>query len=130
MRTNKVVLVIDDIDSVLQFIRVALADQAVDLVTAVDGASGLELAKQLVPDLVLLDLALPEIDGWEVLTELRTDPETRDVPVVIVTAHGESGAAARARELGANGFLSKPFRPAELRRIVDANLRGPLSQAG
>jgi CheY-like chemotaxis protein len=130
MRTNKVVLVIDDVDSVLQFIRVALAGRSVDIVTAIDGASGLELAKELVPDVVLLDLALPELNGWEVLEGLRSDPATARVPVVIVTAHGESGAAARARDLGANGFLSKPFRPTELRRLVDRHLTAALPEAG
>lgn len=127
---NKVVLVIDDVDSVLQFIRVALAGRPVDIVTAVDGASGLELARKLVPDMVLLDLALPELNGWEVLEGLRSDPATARVPVVIVTAHGESGAAARARDLGANAFLSKPFRPTELRRLVDKHLADAFPEAG
>ena len=122
MAKNKVVLVIDDVNSVLQLIRGSLIDHPVDVVTALDGGSGLALAQEIKPDLILLDLALPVMDGWEVLDVLRSDPSTADLPIVIVTAHGDSNTAARAREVGADGFISKPFRPAELRRIIDTHL--------
>ena len=125
MAKNKVVLVIDDVNSVLQLIRGSLIDQPVDVVTALDGGSGLALAQEIKPDLILLDLALPVMDGWEVLDVLRSDPSTADLPIVIVTAHGDSNTAARAREVGADGFISKPFRPAELRRIIEAHLGEP-----
>lgn len=122
MAKNKVVLVIDDVKSVLQLIRGSLVDHPVDVFTAIDGASGLALAREMTPDLVLLDLALPVMDGWEVLEALRANPATAKVPVVIVTAHGDSNTAARARDAGADGFISKPFRPAELRRVIDGYL--------
>jgi len=125
MAKNKVVLVIDDVNSVLQLIRGSLIDHPVDVVTALDGGSGLALAQEIKPDLILLDLALPVMDGWEVLDVLRSDPSTADLPIVIVTAHGDSNTAARAREVGADGFISKPFRPAELRRIIDTHLGEP-----
>ena len=130
MSENKSVLVIDDVESLLHLIRGALTGYSVDLITAVDGGSGLELARQLMPDLVLLDLALPVMNGWDVLEHLKSDPDTTDVPVVIVTAHGDSASAAKARDLGAVGFLSKPFRPAELRRAIDRHLDGPALRAG
>jgi len=130
MVKNKVVLVIDDVKSVLQLIRAALIDHPVDVLTAIDGGSGLALAQELAPDLVLLDLALPVMDGWEILAALRADPATQHVPVVIVTAHGDSDTAARARDLGANGFISKPFRPAELRRVIEGYLDPPAAAAG
>jgi CheY-like chemotaxis protein len=130
MVKNKVVLVIDDVKSVLQLIRAALIDHPVDVLTAIDGGSGLALALELTPDLVLLDLALPVMDGWEILAALRADPATQHVPVVIVTAHGDSDTAARARDLGANGFISKPFRPAELRRVIEGYLDPPAAAAG
>jgi len=129
MRKNKVVLVIDDVKSVLQLIRGALIDHPVDVLTAVDGGSGLALAQEVTPDLVLLDLALPVMDGWDILAALRADPATEHVPVVIVTAHGDSTTASRARELGADGFISKPFRPAELRRTIEGYLEDPAAQA-
>ncbi|MGI9648018.1 MAG: response regulator [Acidimicrobiia bacterium] len=122
MAQNKVVLVIDDVQSVLQLIRGSLIDQPVDVVTSIDGGSGLALAQEIKPDLILLDLALPVMDGWEVLDTLRADPATASLPIVIVTAHGDSDTAARAREAGADGFISKPFRPAELRRTIDEHL--------
>ena len=129
MGMNKVVLVIDDVRSVLQLIRAALIDHPVDVLSAIDGGSGLALAQELRPDLVLLDLALPVMDGWEILAALRADPATQQVPVVIVTAHGDSDTAARARELGADGFISKPFRPAELRRVIEGYLDPPAAAA-
>jgi two-component system chemotaxis response regulator CheY len=67
----------------------------------------------------LLDLALPILDGWEVLRLVRKDPEIAATPIVVVTAHGDSETAARAKARGADGFLSKPFQPAQLRKIVD-----------
>jgi two-component system cell cycle response regulator len=127
---NKVVLVIDDVKSVLQLIRGVLMGRPIDVLTAGDGASGLAIAREVVPDLVLLDLALPVMDGWEILAALRANPNTAHVPVVIVTAHGDSNTAARARELGASGFISKPFRPSELRRTIDSYLAGPAAAAG
>ena len=130
MSERMTVLVIDDVESLLHFIRGALTGYSVDLITAVDGASGLHLARQLLPDLVLLDLALPVMSGWDVLEQLRNDERTAEMPVVIVTAHGDGAAAAQAREMGAVGFLSKPFRPTELRRIVDRYLVDPTAHAG
>lgn len=127
MTANKVVLVIDDVQSVLQFIRGALIGYSVDIVTALDGESGLELARELVPDLVLLDLALPGLTGWEVMEALSADDDTSHVPIVIVTAHGESGAASRARDMGAKGFIAKPFRPSELRRVIAEHVGEPVS---
>ena len=129
MRNNKVVLVIDDVKSVLQLIRAALIDHPVDVLTAADGGSGLALAQELTPDLILLDLALPVMDGWDILAALRSDPATSSVPVVIVTAHGDSDTASRAREAGADGFISKPFRPTELRRIIEGYLDTPTAAA-
>lgn len=125
MAKNKTVLVIDDVKTVLQLIRISLIDHPVDVLTAIDGASGLELAREMNPDLVLLDLALPVMDGWEILEALRAEASTADIPVVIVTAHGDSDTAARARDAGTAGFISKPFRPAELRRVINAQLGEP-----
>ena len=120
--TNSLILIIEDVPTVIRVIRAALKDRPLDLVAVADGRSGLEQAKALDPGLILLDLALPIMDGWEVLRRLREDPGTASIPVVIVTAHGDSETVARAREEGANGFISKPFQPAQLRRAVDEYL--------
>ena len=115
---NSVLLVIEDVASVTQFIRAALAAEPVHIVTATDGRQGQQLVSELLPDLVLLDLALPEVEGFEILDSIRSNPATAETPVVIITAHGDSGTAAEASDRGADAFLAKPFRPAELRRVV------------
>lgn len=117
--SSSVILVVEDAAHVLQLITASLAGASVHLVTATDGAQGLELAQELGPDLVLLDIALPGMDGFEVLRDLRGNPKTAAVPVVIITAHGDSATASRARTEGADYFIAKPFRPAELRRVID-----------
>ena len=126
---SRVVLVIEDAANVLQFITASLAGEPIHLVTATDGDRGLDLARELHPDLLLLDVALPGIDGFEVLQEIRQDPALSETPVVIVTAHGDSTTAARARDAGANYFIAKPFRPTELRRVVEQFLPGTGSKA-
>ncbi|MBT8217641.1 MAG: response regulator, partial [Acidimicrobiia bacterium] len=71
-----------------------------------------------VPDIILLDIGLPGIDGWEVLRELRADTRTADIAVIIVTAHAQPEVAAAAERRGADGFITKPFRPGELREEI------------
>lgn len=129
MPENQRVLVVDDVSSVLHVIEAALASFTIDIITASDGGSGLALAQQLEPDLILLDIALPVMNGWEVLDALKSDPQTSGIPVIVITAHGESGAAASARESGAVAFIAKPFRPADLRRAVEAHLGGDSAAA-
>lgn len=129
MAVNKRVLVIDDVTSVLHVIQAALADFHIDVITAVDGGSGLALARELTPDLILLDIALPIMNGWEVLAALKSDQQTSEIPVIVITAHGESGAAAHAHESGAVAFIAKPFRPADLRRAVETHLGGDSAAA-
>ncbi len=116
---NSVILVIEDVVSTTHFISAVLAADPFQIVTATDGRKGQQLVAELVPDLVLLDLALPEVDGFDVLDSIRADPATAATPVVIITAHGDSSTAAEARDRGADAFISKPFRPAELRRVIN-----------
>ncbi len=123
------VLVIEDEPRILRVISLTLADQPIDLETAPDGVTGLEMVRHRHPSLVLLDLALPDLDGWQVLAEIRRVAGPSELPVVIVTAQGDSATAVEARALGANDFLSKPFRPAELRRIVDSYLLDGIAEA-
>ncbi|NND13236.1 MAG: response regulator [Acidimicrobiia bacterium] len=114
-----VVLIIEDVDSIIQVMRASLTGWPVRIEAANDGEEGLQLVRELQPDVVLLDLAMPKMDGWELLELVQQDPATRDIPVVIVTAHGESDGAQRAQDAGARGFVSKPFRPSEIRRAIE-----------
>jgi CheY-like chemotaxis protein len=87
--------------------------------TAVQGTLGLDLARNHHPDLILLDVHLPDLDGAEVLTELRRDPTTRDIPVVVVSADATPSQRSRLREMGAAHYLTKPLHINELLEIVD-----------
>lgn len=119
LQSPRVVLVIEDESNIVNVIEHSLVGMYIEVVSAENGETGVELAAQLQPDLILLDLALPGITGWEVLEEVRATPHGATVPVVVVTAHGDSATAVQARESGANEFLSKPFLPTELRRLVE-----------
>jgi two-component system phosphate regulon response regulator PhoB len=92
------------------------------MLSAEDGISGLAMAKAELPDVILLDIGLPGIDGWEVLRELRGDAVTADIGIIIVTAHAQPEVAAAAERRGADGFITKPFRPGHLRDEIQALL--------
>jgi two-component system, cell cycle response regulator DivK len=80
------------------------------------GEEGLRLARELIPDLVLMDVAMPGIDGWEATRILKADPATAAIPVVALTAHAMTEDRRRAQEVGCDGYLSKPIEP---RRVVE-----------
>ncbi len=127
--SQPVVLVIEDDPVVFWVIRDALESLPVTVLSASDGESGLEMVREVQPSLVLLDLGLPEMNGWEVIAHIRDAADRNDLPVVIVTGIGDFTSAVDARRLGANGFITKPFLPAELRRVVDQHTAGPAAEA-
>lgn len=96
----------------------------VDVSSAVDGVTGLELIKSSNPTVVVLDIGLPGLDGWEVLSQLRQDPNSADVKVLVLTAHAQPEMADRAAQGGADAFMTKPFRPIDLRIQVEKLLAG------
>lgn len=122
MDTNVTILVIEDSPVVQHLIRVTLTPLGVNLVTADDGESGLEAMRAHLPDLIVLDIGLPGIDGWQVLSELRSNAETSDIGVIVLTAHAQKSMEQAAFEGGANLFMTKPFRPDELRLEAGALL--------
>jgi CheY-like chemotaxis protein len=113
------VLVIEDQDFTERVIRAALRDRPFDVVSAANGEDGFRLVKELLPDLVLLDLALPGKDGWSVLADMRADPALAAIPVIIVSAQGRSAIEARSGEYDIAALINKPFRVPELRQAVD-----------
>jgi CheY-like chemotaxis protein len=129
MQSPRVVLVIEDQANIVAVIKQSLRDMFVEIVAVEDGEAGVEQVAQLEPDLVLLDLALPGISGWEALQAIRETPYGASLPVVVVTAHGDSETAVRARESGANAFITKPFLPSELRRVVDGYLTSTVADS-
>jgi len=114
-------LVVDDQPANLQALyRTFAADHQVYMATT--GTQALELARERQPDLILLDLDLPDLDGFEVCARLRADPRLRDTPVIVVTAHSDEAAETRALSTGAVDFIAKPIHPAVVRARVHTHL--------
>lgn len=115
---NKRVLVVEDSQVIQRLIEVCLKPAGYEIDTREDGPSGLEAALESPPDLLILDVGLPKMDGWEVLSRLRSDITTRNLKVLVLTAHAQEETRERADRGGADAFLTKPFRPNDLRRVV------------
>ena len=114
MSPRPLVLVADDDPDILLLITVTLERDGYEVVAARDGLGALKAAIECVPHLVLLDLMMPGLDGYEVTRRLRGERLTKDIPIVIVTAAAEEHQAARALEAGADAYMKKPFSPREL----------------
>ena len=121
---NHRILVIEDSASVRRLIEVCLRVLEVDLSAAEDGIKGLEQARMTIPDAIVLDIGLPGMDGWEVLRNLRSDQSTAAIKVLILTAHAQPEVAEQAVAGGADDFMTKPFRPTELRERIEKLLAG------
>ena len=113
------VLVIEDSASVRRLIEVCLRVLDVEVTAAEDGVQGLAIARDTLPDVVVLDIGLPGMDGWEVLGHLRADDDTQHIKVLVLTAHAQPEVARQADEVGADDFMTKPFRPGELRERLE-----------
>lgn len=115
--SKALILVVDDDSRILRFLRPSLRLAGYDVVTATGGEEALKLVESGKPDIMLLDILMSPMDGFEVLRRLRT---TSELPVIAISAH--TSAAEKALNLGANDFLSKPFRPDELVKRIKALL--------
>lgn len=113
------VLVIEDSASVRRLIEVCLRVLDVTISSAQDGTEGIQAIRDSEPDVVVLDIGLPGLDGWEVLAQLRSDPATEHLKVLVLTAHAQPEMADRAAKGGADAFMTKPFRPLDLREQVE-----------
>ena len=117
-KVNDSILIVEDSASVRRLIEVCLRELSLNIVGAADGVAGLEAARETLPTAIVLDIGLPGMDGWEVLRRLRADDATRDTKVLILTAHAQPEVAVQAQEGGADDFMTKPFRPTDLRDRV------------
>lgn len=117
------ILVVDDEPNIVEAITYNLRKAGFRTLTASDGKRALELAQRETPDLITLDVMLPEIDGWEVCRLLRQDLRTKRIPVVMLTVKGEEAEKIVGLELGADDYMTKPFSPMELVARVKAVLR-------
>lgn len=106
----KKLLLVDDERELLSSLKLNLEDLGYQVETATDGAMALKAARQSMPDIILLDLMLPVLDGYQVLKLLKADKRYRHIPIVVITARAEAQDCALAQECGANGFLVKPLK--------------------
>jgi DNA-binding response OmpR family regulator len=113
------VLVIDDEEPIRLLCRVNLEAAEIDVSEAEDGKSGLEAARAERPDLILLDVMMPGMDGWQVFEQLLQDETTAQIPIVFLTARAELRDQARGLELGGVDYVTKPFNPLHLAPLIE-----------
>jgi two-component system cell cycle response regulator DivK len=120
---GKRILVVEDTDDNRRIIRDLLTAFDYDLLEAKDGAEGVAMAQSHRPDLILMDIQLPVMDGYEATRRIRTDPELQHIPIIAVTSYALSGDEGKAREAGCNAYVAKPFSPrqllAKIRQFLD-----------
>ena len=104
----KRILVVEDNELNMDLL-VQLLEDEYEVLTAMDGAAGIELAKRECPDLILLDLSLPVIDGWEATRRLKANDDLKHIPVIALTAHAMMGDEEKARSCGCDDYLTKPL---------------------
>jgi len=121
--STKKILVVEDDEDIMELISFNLKKEGYSVVKAITGEEALKQAQSASPDIVLLDVMLPEIDGLEVCRNLKSDTKTKNIPVIMVTAKGEESDVVAGLELGAEDYIVKPFRPKELVARVRAVLR-------
>ena len=112
------VLVVEDSAVIQRLITVCLRPAGFEVDTRDDGPAGLEAALSDPPDLLILDVGLPKMDGWQVLERIRSDARTENLRVLVLTAHAQEETRQRADQGGADAFITKPFRPDDLRRVA------------
>ncbi|MCC7262814.1 MAG: response regulator [Candidatus Latescibacteria bacterium] len=110
----KKILIAEDNPDNRDFLCQALEDCDYEVVCTVDGAQAIEQVRCCRPDLILMDLSMPVLDGWEAARRLKADPELRAIPIIALSAHAMVGDDARALQAGCNDYLSKPISPARL----------------
>lgn len=123
-RTSPKVLVADDEPALRRLVAFGLGLEGYEVVTAQDGLEAVEKARAERPDLVVLDVMMPKLDGFDVLQELKTNPDTEHIPVIMLTALSDDGSLIRSWEQDVDCYLTKPFDPEELLSVVNRLLRG------
>jgi CheY-like chemotaxis protein len=122
-RVQPLVLVVEDYQDAREMYAAYLQFSGFDVAEAANGIEAVEKTHELLPDIVLMDLALPRMDGWEATRRLKNDARTRHIPIVALTGHALAGHAEGAREAGCDAFVTKPCLPdalvAEIKRLLD-----------
>ncbi len=122
------IMVVDDEPDVRTLCKINLEYEGYEVIEASDGMTALDLIGKEHPDLVILDIMMPEMDGWQVLEKLKSEEATASIPVVLLTAKADEASQLRGWEKGAADYLTKPFSPIALSRYVDRVLSGTNSE--
>lgn len=127
--TNKAkVLVVEDYEDAREMYQEFLEFEGFEVETAKDGLEALERAKHSRPDLILMDMSLPLVNGWEATRRLKEDEETADIPVVALTGHAFPGHADKAKQVGCDAFVTKPALPQDVADRIRSMLSQPRSK--
>ena len=118
------ILLADDEEDIKVIVQLYLENNGYEVITAFDGLDAVEKTKEMKPDLILMDIMMPIIDGVEVTRQLKSLEETKDIPVVMLTAAAQSAMVERAIKAGAADYISKPFDPEHLKSVIEEIL-GP-----
>jgi DNA-binding response OmpR family regulator len=127
MAEQKRILLVDDHQTVFRLLEAIVRIKGYKLIYAESGQKGIVTARQELPDLVLLDVMMPDIDGFKVCQYLKENPETKDIPVMFLTARGAEGDLETGRKAGADGFMTKPFQTIEVLKQIEKLLDGECS---
>lgn len=119
---ERTVLIIEDEKLIIVSTQMVLESAGFRVESATNGEEGISKVREICPDLVLLDIMMPGIDGWETLTRLKRDPDTAEIPVVIFTARAHARGHQKSTELGAVDYFRKPFEPDELIDLVEKHI--------
>lgn len=122
MENKKKVLVVDDEPHIVNLVRLTLSQEKYEIYSAYTGKEAIALAKQLVPNLIILDLMMPTIDGYKVCEELRKDKITTNIPIMILSAKSQLADKFKSINVGADDYMIKPFDPEELIKRVKINI--------
>ena len=114
----KTVLYVEDNEFNRKIVRHLLGRTSYRLIEAVDGEAGVATAREAVPDLIIMDIQLPKLSGLEATRQLRADPVTAPIPVIVITSFALAGDEEKAREAGAAAYLAKPYSPRELLQMI------------
>ncbi|HEV8640863.1 MAG TPA: response regulator [Methylomirabilota bacterium] len=125
MKKAPLILLVDDFEDNREMYALFLTHSGFKVAEAATGQEALERAFELLPDLIVMDLSLPGLDGWEVTRRLKDDARTRHIPVLVLTSHALEGFSEGAKEAGCDGFVTKPCLPDQL----TAEIRGMLADA-
>lgn len=122
MAEQKRILLVDDHQTVFRLLEAIVRIKGYELIYAESGQQGIVMARQELPDLVLLDVMMPDIDGFKVCQYLKENPETKNIPVMFLTARGAEGDLETGRRAGADGFMTKPFQTIDVLKQIEGML--------